>query len=239
MNESVGLIVRPYEAEERLIEDALAGGNVRLDVRRAPAPAVVLGRASRPEIELNIEACRSSGVPVLRRRGGGCAVLIDPGDIIVSLALPVRGLGKISEYNGKLSAWLLEGLEAGGARGLGKRGISDLAAGDRKVSGSSIYRTKDFLFFSASLLIDPDITLMERCLRHPPREPGYRRGRPHRDFVGALADLFPGFSERRLAEALEAGIAELDQGRGWASPGPGRPDFPNDLPQAVSRQARR
>ena len=30
---------------------------------------------------------------------------------------------------------------------------------------------------------------MERYLQHPPREPDYRRGRSHRDFMGDLATL--------------------------------------------------
>ena len=35
-----------------------------------------------------IEAVLDDGVPVLRRRGGGCAVLLDPGNLVVAAALP-------------------------------------------------------------------------------------------------------------------------------------------------------
>jgi lipoate-protein ligase A len=43
--------------------------------------------------------------------------------------------------------------------------------------------------YSATLLVDPDLDLVERYLAHPPREPEYRRGRPHRDFMGRLGGL--------------------------------------------------
>jgi hypothetical protein len=31
--------------------------------------------------------------------------------------------------------------------------------------------------------------LVDRYLQHPPREPGYRQGRPHTEFMGSLGSL--------------------------------------------------
>jgi lipoate-protein ligase A len=66
-------------------------------------------------------------------------------------------------------------------------GISDLARDDRKVGGACIYRSRGLLYYSATVLVDPDITRITRYLAHPPREPDYRRGRAHADFVLGLA----------------------------------------------------
>jgi lipoate-protein ligase A len=64
------------------------------------------------------------------------------------------------------------------------------------------------VYYSASLLVKPDVSLVERYLRHPPREPEYRRGRSHREFMGALgaaAGIEDGGSfERRLRTNLPA-----------------------------------
>lgn len=45
------------------------------------SPAVALG-SSQPEHHLDLDACRSAGVEVVRRRSGGGAVLLDPGDVL-------------------------------------------------------------------------------------------------------------------------------------------------------------
>jgi hypothetical protein len=56
--------------------------------------------------------------------------------------------------------------------------------------------------YSTSILLDADVGLMERYLQHPPREPDYRRSRPHAAFVRVLGggqELY-----ERLATALLA-----------------------------------
>ena len=58
--------------------------------------------------------------------------------------------------------------------------------GERKIGGSCIWRTRGLLYYSTTLLVDPDLDLCERYLPHPPREPAYRAGRPHRAFMGSL-----------------------------------------------------
>ncbi len=43
-------------------------------------------------------------------------------------------------------------------------------------------------YYQASLLVNPDLSLFERYLYYPPREPSYRRGRPHREFCTSLTE---------------------------------------------------
>lgn len=145
---------------------------------------------------------------VLRRHGGGCTVVLDPGNVIVSAVLPVTGFGGNPGHFARLTSWLIGGLERAGVSGVRQRGISDLALGERKVGGACIYRNRDVLFYSVTLLVEPDTGLMERYLAHPPREPEYRRGRSHADFVTLLATEFPGIGGTAgLVEKLER---ELD-----------------------------
>ena len=178
-----------FNYDDDLIESARVDHAVKLKVYRLPEPTIVLGRSSRPEIELNLDRCSPCEIPMLRRRGGGCAIIIDPGNIIISVVLPSIGIGDIRKHYSTLTSWLIGSLDRLGVKGAYRDGHSDLVIGNRKIAGSCMQIGKGVTYFSASLLVDPRIDLMERYLKHPPREPQYRRGRPHRDFVGSLKDL--------------------------------------------------
>ncbi len=175
-----------YTLDDDLIELAKRKRLPGMRVSRFDGIAVLLGRGSDPEVELHVEACEEDGVRMLRRHGGGCAVVLDPGMVIVGLVLPSEGLGGIREYFERISKWLIDGLGGSGVEGVRREGISDLVMGDRKIAGASMQRKRDFVYYTASILVKPDIELMERYLKHPPREPAYRRKRTHRDFVGML-----------------------------------------------------
>jgi lipoate---protein ligase len=181
------LAIGPYDRDDDLLRDVRAGGRPLVTARAFDRTLVVLGRGSRPQVELHLEACRADDVAVSRRAGGGCAVVLDPGNVIVSLAAPMRGFGDLGRQWQRLTAWMIDALAAVGHPGLAREGISDLARSDRKVGGASLYRTADLLYFATTLLVRPEVDLMERWLAHPPREPAWRRGRRHAEFVGALA----------------------------------------------------
>jgi len=95
------------------------------------------------------------------------------------------------------------------------QGVSDLAVGDRKIGGSCIYRTKGLLLYGTTLLVDPELSLLKRYLPHPPREPEYRRGRSHAEFVTSLAELgLPADVEKLrlgLEKAARRGLPELEK----------------------------
>ncbi len=179
----------PYRPDEDVLEAVGGGGAAVVRVVRQRDAAVVVGRGGKPEVEVDLAAARGLDVPVLRRRGGGCAVLLDPGNLVVSLTAPVPGIGGITSSFRSISAWLCDCLADCGIPDVRQRGVSDLAVGDRKIGGSCIYRTRGLLHYGSTLLVEADLDLMERTLRHPPREPDYRRGRRHRDFVASLRDL--------------------------------------------------
>jgi lipoate-protein ligase A len=176
---------------------------MRVRVTRPAGPAVVLGRSGDAGTELHLDAVRRDGVPVLRRRGGGCAVLLDPGNLVIAAVLRAPGLAGIHPHFRAMARWIGEALAELGVPRVEQRGISDLALGERKIGGSCIFRAKDLLYYSTTLLVEPDIDRMERYLRHPPREPDYRRGRSHREFVTCLGRPPWGLETGTLAVALD------------------------------------
>ena len=176
----------PYNADDDLIGATEADRQSHLRVYSPRELMVVLGRGSRAEAEVNLEACDRDRVPIYRRRGGGCTVVLDPGNVVVSTTLPVEGLGKNDVYMKQLCAWLIAGLGKAGVQSLQHAGISDVALEGRKLAGSCIYRTRATLFFSATILVEPDLSRISQYLKHPPREPNYRVGRSHAAFLTAL-----------------------------------------------------
>ncbi len=200
------LTIEPYRRDELLM--ARAADGPQAEVFRYPGVAVVLGRGSRPAAELDLDAIAADRVPVLRRRGGGLSVVLDPGNLVVSLAMQWPGLAGIHAAYDQISAWLVGALERSGVPGVEKRGSSDLVLGDRKIGGACMVRSRDLVYYSTTLLHSPDLDLIDRYLQHPPREPDYRRGRPHRAFLTTIADnsaiASPEQLERRLRRELAA-----------------------------------
>ncbi len=204
------LIHPMYEADRDLIAEALRENAVKVAVSRPDGVQVVLGRASDATREVFAEAIENERVPLVRRRGGGCAVVLDPGNLVVSAVLPGRRPLDLVRAFERLSGWLIAGLTACGVANLHQRGISDLAVGDRKISGSAMHRAKDYLYYSATLLVCPELDRMTRYLPHPPREPDYRRGREHGEFVGTLAALSGIHDPVAFAEKLRRRLGTPD-----------------------------
>lgn len=179
------LSITPYTEEEPLLAATRSDAQPRVQVSRPPGAVVVLGRSSQPSVELRTDHCAADAIPLQRRRGGGCAVVLDPGNVVVTATASAPGL-RIADHFARLSAWLTDGLVQAGVPGVTRQDMSDLCLGDRKIAGACMYRARDALLYSVSLLVDPDLSLLYRYLRHPPREPSYRQGRRHRDFVTTI-----------------------------------------------------
>lgn len=199
-------LANPYDHDDDLIEALRRDGTAQMRIYQPDQNMVVLGRGSKPERELHLDVCNRDRVPVLRRHGGGCAVVLDRGNVVVSVALAARGIGDNQRHFARLSDWLIAGLDNLGFRGIRQDGISDLIINNRKIAGACMVRKKDLLFYSASLLVKADLSLMERYLRHPPREPEYRKGRRHTDFVTNLSTMFDSVEPESLVASLQQSL---------------------------------
>ena len=184
------LATRPYDFDDDLMNETRGDGQAHVRVYPWESVAVVIGRGGKQELELDTKAIVADEIPLFKRPGGGCAVVLDPGNVIVSVTLPLPGLAGIKTAFAGISTWLADNLTTLQITGVQQVGVSDLAIGSRKIGGSCVYRTRDLLYYSTTLLVDPDLELVERYLLHPPREPEYRQGRSHREFMGRLS-VFP------------------------------------------------
>jgi lipoate-protein ligase A len=173
----------------------------------AEETVVVLGRSRRADEDVELERCAQDGVPVLRRAGGGGTVVLSRGIVVLSVAGRTSLPFHLREHMNAVNALAVSALESLGVRNLSIRGISDIACGERKLAGSSLYRTRDIVLYQGSILVRPDFALFDRYLRHPSKEPDYRGGRAHRDFLTSLeAEGYP-FSPEAVVDALRAALA--------------------------------
>ena len=186
MRVMVDLPTVPYDIDDEMIARTRDDGFPRVRVYDLADVSVVIGRGGHQDLELNTARIAADGVTLFKRAGGGCSVVLDPGNLIISVAAPVPGIGGIKSSFAAISDWLITALAACGVPGVRQRGISDLAIGEKKIGGSCMYRTRDLVYYSTTLLLEPDLDLVSRYLLHPPREPDYRAGRSHRYFMGSL-----------------------------------------------------
>jgi lipoate---protein ligase len=200
--------VREATVNEDLLDRYTRSG---VPVHRIYEPSVlcaVLGAAGRPEQDLLQANMEADGVPWRRRRGGGGTVILCPGQVVLALVTEVDSPFRNKEYAGQINSWIVESLSRLGVSGVHPEGISDLAIGEKKIVGTSIYRTRLVLFYQASLLVSNDISVFTRYLAMPARVPEYRRGRTHEDFCTTLAREGYTFSVKEVMDSMEEVVRE-------------------------------
>nr|WP_321415233.1 hypothetical protein [uncultured Desulfobacter sp.] len=101
---------------------------------------------------------------------------------------------------------MIQKFERSGLTGIYQDGISDIVKENRKIGGSCFYRAKGIAYYSAAILVTPDLGAMDRYLAHPPREPVYRGNRSHKAFVSGLDRWFPELTAKKLSQDLSGGL---------------------------------
>ena len=166
--------------------------------------AVVLGASRRLRDEVHVEACRADSVPIFRRSSGGGTVLIGPGTLNVTVILPETagpGLTAIDAAQRHVLDRIASSIRQVGAP-VDVLAHGDLVLGDRKCGGSAQRRLKRWFLVHCSILYRFPIDRIARYLAMPARQPDYRRGRPHAEFLCNLDVL-----RHVLIEALRPGPA--------------------------------
>jgi lipoate-protein ligase A len=187
--------------EALLIEADEHGGPAVLRFWEPLSYAVVLG-ASRPKNQDVVgEACRTDGVPILRRSSGGGTVVVGPGALNVSVVLNENaqpGLWAIDAAQRYVLERLAESIRLAGPA-VSVLGLGDLVVGGRKCGGSAQRRLKHWFLVHCSILYNMPIERIARYLALPDRQPAYRGGRSHQDFLSNLP-----LARRILLDAIRA-----------------------------------
>lgn len=210
---SEGAPVADLAREAWLVERA-ADGEISLFLTSWRDPVVVLGYGQKDD-DVDLEWCRSKGIPVLRRLTGGTGVVHD-GDLGVGLALPQThpwAQGIISLY-GRFLDVLEPALRSVGAdvtrvaeprRASSVRSpicfldqLADtLVVDGRKAVGCAQTRRKGAVLIHAAVLLGLDTELYSRVF-----------GVPVKDVAAGLAPALPGGDREVVGEAIAAHLAE-------------------------------
>ncbi len=147
---------------------------------------IVIGTSNKPEESLNEENILADNIPVYKRPSGGQPVVLTPNTIIIAVLKKETELKSPKTFFNLINSHVIIALEKLGVKQLSQKGISDIAIGEKKILGSSMYRNKEKNFYHAVLNISEDTEVFEHYLKHPVKEPDYRKGRSHKDFVTSL-----------------------------------------------------
>ncbi len=199
--------------DEALLDQAEAG-DMRETLRlwESNAPLVVVGRSSKPEAEVRLDFCHERNIPVLRRSSGGAAIVTGPGCLMYALVLSLELRPKLRSLD-ETHRFVLETMAASLNQltpGIHRQGTSDLAfstnnlppplmgegpgvrdwplahAPPKKFSGNSLRVRRRYILYHGTLLYDFSLDLAGHCLAIAPRQPAYRAGRDHNDFIANL-----------------------------------------------------
>lgn len=186
----------PTPAENLALEEAWLDmaeeGLLETEILRLWHPTstfVVIGRGSRIAGEVDLPAVEAAAVPVMRRISGGAAIVAASGCLMYAVLLSYQQrpeLRMLDQAHRVVMETLIDALSPLQPQ-IAWDGTCDLIVGGRKVSGNSLRCRREWLLYHGTLLLDMDLTLLDRFLLHPPREPEYRQKRRHADFVSNLA----------------------------------------------------
>ncbi len=159
---------------------------------------IVLGRSNNTEGSLNIDKVKNDNIKVYQRPSGGETVILTPNTLVISVKIKIGEKLNAHQYFKKINDKIITALSTLGVKNLHMKGISDISIGNKKILGSSIYRKKDTLFYHAVLNVSESTSVISKYLKHPAKEPDYRKGRSHETFVTSL-----------VAEGYKQSIEEL------------------------------
>lgn len=149
---------------------------------------IVLGASNNVEESLHMENVIQDKVTVLKRPSGGQTVILTPNNMMISAVFFDQNKLHPKVVFQHINQLIISAIEKTGIHDLSMMGISDITISGKKILGSAIYRTKNALLYHAVLnLGEPSVTF-ERYLKHPAKEPEYRKGRSHTEFVTSLKE---------------------------------------------------
>ncbi len=172
-------------------------------------PTVIVGRSSRVAEEVDIDFCRSEGIPIFRRCTGGASVVGGPGCLMYSVVLDLDLRPDLARID-VTHQFVMQHLQTAVNRQLRTateaaqfQGTCDLTFNNCKFSGNSMRMARHHLLYHGTLLYDGDLALIARCLKFAPRQPDYRAERDHEHFITNI-NVDPAKLKRDVVEVFGA-----------------------------------
>jgi lipoate-protein ligase A len=147
---------------------------------------VVLGRSQHPEKECLLENIEQDNIPILKRQSGGGAVLLSSGCMCLSIRFSNQNSLGIPHFLNKGGHLLVDFLQSEHNINTEIRGSGDVCLEGKKILGCSLRMIRGWCYYSCVVAIEDIVGSVERYLGHPSKEPEYRSGRSHKEFMTHL-----------------------------------------------------
>jgi lipoate---protein ligase len=174
--------------DEALLDEAENGGDEVIRFWRFMKPVVVLGRGSRIHAEVDVGYCQRHDIPILRRCSGGASIVAGPDCWMYSVVLDLNArpaLRNVDTAHQFVMTQLATAMKSQQPE-VQLQGICDLTLGQKKFSGNSLRIARNHLIYHGTVLERVNLTLISNCLLTAPRQPDYRQGRDHNEFITAI-----------------------------------------------------
>lgn len=149
---------------------------------------IVLGASNKIKDAVKEDATLKDNITVLKRKTGGQTVMLTPNNLVISAVINDESIMKPKDVFSRFNKHIIDAIARDHTQKFKTRGISDIALGEMKILGSSMYRGKGYLFYHAVLNFNEPSTTFQKYLKHPNNEPDYRKGRNHHEFVTSLKE---------------------------------------------------
>lgn len=147
---------------------------------------LILGQSNSITDSLINEQVEENKITVFKRPSGGQTVILTPNTLVISTIITASKFVNPDVYFTTINKLIINILEKEGIKNLHLKGTSDITIGEKKILGSAIYRNHNKVFYHAVLNVSERTDLMEKYIKHPVKEPDYRMGRSHAEFVTSL-----------------------------------------------------
>ncbi|MGB7344900.1 MAG: lipoate--protein ligase family protein [Pirellulaceae bacterium] len=163
---------------------------------------VVVGRSTKVNDEIQIDFCRDRKIPIMRRCSGGASIVAGPGCLMYSVVVNLNRHGDLRKIDAAHTFVMSRVLNAVKPQipEVALQGTCDLTYQDRKFSGNSLRISRTHLLYHGTILYASDLGLLANCLATAPRQPEYRGGRKHDDFVSNVPIDPEAFTQQLLVE---------------------------------------
>ncbi len=170
---------------------------------------LILGQSNKAETSLNMEAVMADNIDVFKRPSGGETVILTPEMLVIGISFAVDSLKNPKQYFLQINNRIIDCLSRQSIKNLSQKGISDIAISEKKILGSSIYRRPGRVFYHAVLNVSEDISIISKYILHPAKEPDYRKGRPHSDFVTSIKESGNDLTVEKLLPLFNDDLQQL------------------------------
>ena len=151
-------------------------------------PCIYLGLSKKHKQEFFQDHCSNDNIPIIRRFSGGGTVLHSKGNLNFSFIFPLeqyKNLQNLKQSYLEIFKIIKKILEPY-ISNINFQGSSDFCIGNTKFSGNAQARKKNTLLHHGTIMVDNDLSFINKYLKQPLDIPAYRKTRSHKNFLTTL-----------------------------------------------------